>query len=423
MQLEAVKSWYGLESLYPELKDEIWRIVTWKTRPQFVETGRTAWHATSRKFPVALASGSYNICALKVKGVGLGIGDTVQRPSTKAFLRSQPHLGFDSQGTFISVESAASPLGGISFSRAETEFDVASGFLAAGGASIFSLSLFRQDSIEYSFNGEPMGIVVTGLDSELPVRADRILDFPGENQLWNAEISSWAASFGLATELDFRVPLLVKLSEQYGRELRKFHEAGYYRYSGGLSNYAYSVQRGSAYLVDFDSCQYMSSCAPSLRSLEVLRDVMSMIYHLSGRLLREENIEYFSPARMTKCTSAFYAVIRSYFHDVPESLVEIAAREFEGFYRDAHSAAMAFHTNSVPVTPIDPNVDYQAHRHATAKKRWFNAEAMQVKLMLLLGAVYEGSDLQERFGTARSPEELAALASPYLTSSSHPTLA
>ncbi len=234
-------------------------VLAWRSMPVFAAPGRTAWLVLERPARCRRTGVSLNVA--KLKGVGHQSADGGPVPPSPVphdCTTARPHVGFDDGGAYIHVTSAPAPLGGIRVTRAIAEHDHAERLGAAGVPAIVPLLV-----VEYAdlprFEGSPLGAVVTLAPAH--TRASALLadddDLPGRLR--------WVAS-------------------QVGARLADFARAGLYRHASSLDNFGVTPGRTGLFLLDLDSSRPLDELAPTLRALQVLRDLASAVHNLVDEL-------------------------------------------------------------------------------------------------------------------------------------------
>ena len=247
--------------------------------------GRSALH------PSGLCDDS--IKALKIKGAGaLTHTGRLIHPTNIPLYNDNPHLGFTENGEFIPVRSDPSPIGAITIERAEQEFTVARVLLEHGCPSIVPLQIYKYTDANMRFidrrgKSVPLGVVVSGVPNSSHLRGDSVFRYDELDESEKETLNSWITSIknqhleGFVFSEDHPyLSLISALSRLYGRTIRKFSEAGLYRYSGAPDNYSYSVEEKEVFLIDLDSSMSLNALSPIRQSLEIMRDAASGIAYL-----------------------------------------------------------------------------------------------------------------------------------------------
>ncbi len=312
-------------------------VVVWRERPQFVRAGRSAWYPLDQ---LGIAAGEPVVHAIKIKGAGYmsHLGE-VHPPSCQALVNPTLHLGFDRGGAFLPIQSAPAPLGALCVDRAVQEFEVARCLMLAGCPAIIPLRVYEYEP-EIGIFRDPqtgrksrLGVVVAGYIGSGRARVDDIVRYPILHPETLEEIDQWATSLGIGhpSVLANRVQLLGMLMGLFGGTLRKFSEAGCYRYSGALDNYAYSPKLGTVYLLDLDSSLKLSDASPVEAALQCMRDCVSGLAYLVSSLT---DPRYFSdfPTALVRESGLFESYLKGYYYDVQDGIIERMADPLYDYY-------------------------------------------------------------------------------------------
>lgn len=322
--------------IYEQLDD----LVNWKKIPPFHRPGRTGWLKLDQPVTINCRGWKTTIRSLKLKGIGLCDNKFgVSPPTSKYFNRKFPHLGFSRSGEFCLVQSERAPLGGIEFSRAETEYRIAKQLTEAGCPSITPVRLYKY-SQEYSdVNAKStLGTVITGLPNDHPFRIDCAYHYDAGSGMENlprdyqnlgnrqseeerAYVDQLICSLNFQNKNNPGLTLLSYFWEKYGHTLRRFHLSGFYRYSGALDNHGYCRETDNVFLIDLDSCRELSECSDVEKPLQIIRDIASAIFNLASSLSNPWQIARF-PLDEIKHVKPFHSILKGYYQEAPYELIE-----------------------------------------------------------------------------------------------------
>jgi hypothetical protein len=348
----------GLFKLPSKVLDEQVEMLTWRKTPTFFR-GRTAWTELTRP-TLTTISGAPPILGLKLKGIGeraVGI-DWVEfnQPQTSTFLRTEPHIGIEQDGSIRLVESAPAPRGALLLSRAIAEFEIGTDLARDRIPAITPYCVFRytDPSLQWRQNGfsESFGVVLSGAPTRDPTRVDALL--LGGMQPTPEERTRVKELFNGEPML----PVIAEFARSYGGVLRRFTEAGFFRHSGSLNNWAYSSELGSVYLTDLDSSQRLEAIEPRRRIFEILRDVASGLFNLAQSLSWIRNVQAFTTADVA-AVDPFGALLRGFYSNHCYAMASKVSQAFLAYYLPIHERCRELaHAGSRHSVYLDRGVSY-----------------------------------------------------------------
>jgi hypothetical protein len=305
-------------------------LVSWNRQPQFSRPGRSASFTLGQPC-IGLNHFSQNIRSLKLKGVGvLTHSGQVMQPSSLRIENRHPHLGFDNTGEIILLNSTPAPMGGITRSRAVQEFRVAERLILFGCPCITPLFVYSYDLSNVGFgqcseSQEEFGAVISGVPNTYDIRADSVFDYPHLDEARLHIVDHWSNSLGSGNPLDALSGLISKLAHGLGFTIRKFSEAGCYRYSCSPDNYSINPDTGTIFLLDLDSSLFLQDIDSEIqRGLQVCRDSLSGLGYLIANLTKPSRLDYL-PAKDVSNSKTLLSYLCGYYHDVSlNRLVDIA---------------------------------------------------------------------------------------------------
>lgn len=278
-----------------ELLETIRGICSWQQEPSKWIGGRSACYLP----PPGLAR-AVGVGAVKFKGLGLSAGATTpaQPPSNQLYDRwpnQEPddHFGIGPDGEFLLAGGDPAPLGGLLMGGAAREIRCAEELSKCTRASILPLALFAYPERHLaSVPGSTgmLGVAVTGTRTASTERCSALV--PG----WSPDsptapgvLAHSAVLLGFetpgSTGVCRRLQMLAEAYRRFGRALRAFAEAGWYRYSGHPGNIQLDDE-GDVLLPDLDSSRPMRELTEDLAALEAVRDGMSGLYNLACTFFR-----------------------------------------------------------------------------------------------------------------------------------------
>ena len=278
-----------IRGVHPDLdawrKDALLARVTWRMKPEFHRSGRTAYL-------------HYKTSTYKLKGVGLynptntpiycgvrnvsEIGPQAPLEQEYEYRVQAKHVGFDhASGNPVIKPGESSPVGGIFARRARAEYENASLLWSKGVPSIRPVMWGDYDQL--TLHGEQFGFVCSEVDDPYPYNLECIVEYPlYRYPEVDTYFSGVAAAMNLAGKslsvARDRLAIAGQFYSQIGERLRDFSKCGLYRYSGGINNFFFSRASKKVVIWDLDSSCRLSEVTERFRWLEVLRDLCSC-YH------------------------------------------------------------------------------------------------------------------------------------------------
>ena len=329
---------YSLVDIEPEELNRVLDMVRWRTRPQFRLPGRTAWcelgkAASFRNRP------NVEYRAAKVKGVGLwnpagylhsGVqqgrrSEQATRPSSSEYEPAARlrHFGISREGDqFVDVASDAAPCGGILHERALLEYSNAATLLEHGVPSIGPLVVVQYCDLR--FRDAPMGAVITLSTEQHPYRAhvDYIGEYGESGKSYFLRLYSVLGIDGDPRNPFVQWQAFRAVCQHLGALIRRFADAGLYRYGAHLENVHFDVHRGELFLTDLDSSLRLDDLPCAAQPLQVLRDIASALHKIARRLHYFVTLDR-CPIAQIRAVDPFVAFLRGYF---PEPEVDLLNR-------------------------------------------------------------------------------------------------
>lgn len=309
-------------------------VIQWKQVPYFPSRGRLAWYNFST--PPNVSGYNYNLISAKIKGVG-GFNPVSEAKNRDSIYDVQsslpfqptdkplesfvtyPHLGFDTEGRFQVTFGDVAPIGGILHSKAVNEYSAALHLFNSNVSSIIPFLVARYD--ELKFKNSDMGVCICLSPSKHPFRLSEVQYGAalrrGENVEKDKFYDQVRESLDVKGDPDFettRLETLCKLAYLIGETMREFSLSGLYRYSAELPNFEYDVASSRVVLTDLDSTLPLAKLEPHLRSLQVLRDFSSMIYHFTAKFSTPLALGHYTLSRLLEYNPLKY-LMAGYFAD------------------------------------------------------------------------------------------------------------
>ena len=335
----------------PELFDRIDRAVQSLTPEHFDRPGRTV--------TLPLPRSGYSV---KLKGLCNCTSDgRLTGPSTKTFLRENPHLGFSAGDHFRFVSSAPAPLGGIVLSRARAELDAAEA-LTAGTIphAPWPLALFRfvepRLSFEASEGREALGASLLVCRGENYQRIDKLLD----GRPWSDGLES-----------------LERILAALGGALKALHAAGWYRYSSTLDN-CHLDPDGTIQLVDLDSSRRLGDLTPRRQWLERARDLAGAMFNTAAFLMAPERASQLAP-HLLPAGALFRTLLIGYVEPALQPQAARVASRFADWFREPYARV---HARAADLLALAPG----AERQALLRTLWMDRAEAYSGLMALITA-------------------------------------
>jgi hypothetical protein len=398
---------------------QIDRLVSWQEPPHFEKIGRSALLSLEPPLSVETPRGRRELHTVKLKGVGLHDhrGERFP-PSVAEHHRIHPHLGFTPAGDLVSVCSRAAPLGGITLPMARSELEIGLALLAAGCPTQVPLRLYRYDEPCLVFRPSdgtpaPLGAIVSGFPSRSRIRAHQLFEDPGHDEATRRERTQWAEQLGVPPGAGRELGVLTAVARRYGRALRRFHAAGFYRYSGQPDNYAYAPEHDEVFLIDLDSSRPLAECTAATAPFQLLRDGASALYGLTAYMLRRLHWQRFPPAAVAR-SGLYSAWLQGYFAEVELTLREEVAWRLGHHYDRVHTRAAEIHATTPPPADVEPReLDYATYRRQRRQQTWIARDESFCFFLLALWNLLAASELGKSHPYQRTQQELLASVARY----------
>lgn len=415
LNYELINQYNRIDKENPELQI-IDKIVSWEIMPSFPKIGRTAWLPLKKTIMVKIQDRQFPIFALKIKGVGLNDynRDTIQ-PSAKQFITAAfPHNGIKKDGSFELMKSPYSPIGGMTLERAKTEYNISQELIENNVPSQVPIRLYKYTDQQLQFsnlkNGtsQPMGVVVTGQLQSQFFRASSILDYQNLQKEVIQSIEEFSAQMEARGEKDPQFSLLKKVYGSYGKILRQFSEAGFYRHSGDLGNFGCSSQIKSVYFTDLDGCRNLSECGEIEKPLQVIRDVASCLHYILWHFTEANSIKKYPLERILKC-KFFQTFLVNYYDDISPERINCFSKILEELYIHVYESTLMHLEEIKKKTLIDmpENADEFTKRYLDRWK-YFNMSQEEVFswLMSVIAVLHRDSKMMFLYPLKTSQEDL-----------------
>ncbi|NKB64233.1 MAG: hypothetical protein GKR95_19680 [Gammaproteobacteria bacterium] len=198
--------------------------------------------------------------------------------------------------------------------------------------------------------------------------------------------------------------------QSYGHYIRKFSQCQLYRHSGHCSNIGFSLHTKSIYFTDIDSCRVLAECGEIDTSLQVMRDAMSGGYNLFSIFTEPKNARRFSFDRIVR-SGIFRKYLKSYYHELPETLVHGLAGLLEDHTKEVHERVLA-HITEVPKEEASEQAglgsedDYQATYDSKWDRVTTDYEETYSWFLAVFWTLHRHSTMSEEFPLAISDDEI-----------------
>lgn len=322
MNIKTIK-WNGNIVLDSYDKKQLYDIVRLQKVGESYSPGRTCYYRL--KYPIMYE----NVLYYSVKIKGAGFYDTTNEviaPGKTAFVRREPHYGFDDKGNAIKVFSDIAPFGGIVLSKAIREYDNFDLLSRNNVSTLFPLAVIEYESL--LFEQEKLAVIMALCTEKFPLRMYRLL-WPAE-RLSKTECDYYNFLLkkeeidGNIFQFKARAELIQKLATKYTSEIRKFSECGLYIHSGGWSNIQYNSQINNIVLVDLDSSRCINRKQYSMRNLYAIRDFISNMYRLLISLYNPNIISQYNEDIIRDKNYIFYLLAGFFSNESIEVLMNVS---------------------------------------------------------------------------------------------------
>lgn len=333
--------------------DVLLATLSWRKSPHFPRRGRMAWHVLNQ--PV-YSNYPDKRCfrAVKLKGVGAynpsepgaehrdklfdQFSDKPIKPTTvplESFV-TYPHLGVRENGDFFTAFGSMAPVGGIVLDRAICEYEKAEHLCNHEVPSIGPCLVACYDDL--MFQEQPMGVVLTLIPDAAPFRLSELQFGAALNSGVHPEKDAYVGRVMEALDIDgdigeetTRLRAICKISGKMGASIRRFSEAGLYRYSADLNNFDFDSDTGDVVFTDLDSTRWMSELSPAGQHLQALRDVAMLPYRIIGKFYTPSALGYYTIDGLIK-QNVIVAALEGYFPDAERADIERISEALWSFY-------------------------------------------------------------------------------------------
>lgn len=374
-------------------------IVSWKQTPTFLRSGRTAWVPTTE---INVATTPLKVKSVKLKGAGyLDEKGVVHQPTTQPYCRMNPHFGIAKDGSFIPVMSQPVPVGGITLASAKQEYEIAKILLEKGVPTVIPIKVYLYQPTHLNFiTGDKdrgrLGAVAMGLLDDNHFRTDVLLDFGNLSKASEVYFDKLREELGIPNSTDSVYMMLSRIAFLTGQTLRRFSEAGFYRYSVCLDNLGYSTQDQSVYLIDLDSSLYLQNCSSVAQPLQVTRDATSFLFNLCVYLTKPGYINNFMPTKFEE-VNPFRSFLQGYFHEIDSHQLNLAGtmvyNRFLTIYQESGKYLQDFITENRD--KIDhPSSFTEWLNFGNFRESWLNRDEAFAFIMAVVWKLFLGSQLR-----------------------------
>ena len=338
------------------ISEQEWQYIleaaTWQRMPAFSVRGRSAWHIL-REEVFLQSNPSYKLRAAKLKGIGVWNPVTTAknrdslivpesntpRPPTTQPLHSfatYPHLGFNADQEYCIVLGKVAPVGGILHSRAVQEFENAKYLIEKGLPCIVPLGVVLYD--EYTFNGQPMGAVISLSPCVEPYRVSeikygavtRLGEDPKKDLYCKHILESLNVESNPASEVN-RLNAINIIARKIGKIIHDFSISGLYRYSAEWGNFEYNFDNQNVVLTDLDSTCFTAALAPEFKTLQTIRDLGTLLYRTIAKFSTPQALSHYTLKNLLKF-NPLAEVLAGYFPNADtDEIMKISHRLWHAF--------------------------------------------------------------------------------------------
>ncbi|MDJ0617068.1 MAG: hypothetical protein QNJ63_10030 [Calothrix sp. MO_192.B10] len=393
LSYSLLEKYDGIDQANPETQ-ALGNIISWEVQPKFFRIGRSAFQLLKK--PIVIPGSDLKISSIKLKGVGARThsGDII-KPTTLAVHNNNPHLGFNKHGDFIPVKSTPAPIGAITLERAYREFNVSKALIKVGCPSIIPISVYKYLDSELKFSlsktkSEVLGVVVTGIPQNTYLRADSVFKYKTLDKKEQKKLNEWMKHLGIVNSVNPALSLITELSRLYGRTIRKFSEAGFYRYSGAPDNYSYCVDTGEVFLIDLDSSRLLEECSSIEKPLQIMRDAASGIAYLIT-FLTDPNCLHNFPKEQVLNYNPFKSFIMGYYDDINSEYIDSLSPIIDDFYVKVYE--LSHQNNSNYLVTNNDNKSFQQYLSNSFIRPWIDRKEIYSHLMPIFWLLHEKSNM------------------------------
>lgn len=404
------------DALFPTDEATLKRIIEGTQDPDFLgKVGRTA--ILRLEHPIIL--NNQKITALKIKGIGLcDFEGRITPPTVEGYSRIHPHLAFTPEGDFTLLTSAPDVAGGITTTRAKREYANSDVLHTAGTTSAVPIALYQIEGKEFetAAHGAPeqLAVVVTGIPATVQQRLDLIFDKdlfsdPEKKKIY----TSWLPPETEINEQN-RFKNVRSIFKAAGQQLRAFHDAGLFRYSGHLENFGVHMDGTQrVYLTDLDSTIPLAgNTTRANAALYIMRDISSLAYGLIKLSTRRDNIGM-TREHIDQIKPLFKAAIEGYFHEVSTEKVDkfsqCLALYFEHILQEAeqrHKKTQIGNDDPIQMISNVSSQDYKATRRTLREETWLDRFEIYPALLCGTAKLYRDCDLNKKYELTASDRTL-----------------
>lgn len=399
LQCSLVETWDTIDQNNSEIQSLV-QLVKWEKEPIFPRIGRSAF--VLLKQPINIPGVPVSIKSLKLKGIGARkhTGEII-RPTTLEIHNCNPHLGFNKNGDFIPIKSSPAPMGGITIDRAKQEFFVSKSLVENGCPSIIPIHVYQYMDSDMKFSSDqgdpkPLGAVVTGLFENNPLRADSVFDYETLDENTKKEIDAWIQHLNCCNNSHRSLSLIAKLSKLFGKTIRKFSEAGFFRYSGAPDNYSYCKDTGEVFLIDLDSSLRICDLSSTEKSLQVIRDTASGIAYLVAFLTDPKRLRLF-PVKEVIEYNPFRELLCGYYEEIDKELVDSISTIIIGYYQKVHLKASTMSPTEACKSSNGNSNNFQEFLCQSFMRLWVDRKETYSYLIPIVWLLHKKSSLMNSF--------------------------
>ncbi len=281
--------------------------------------------------------------------------------------------------------------------RAKQEFFVSKSLVEYGCPSIVPIRVYEYMNFDMRFSSnkrhpESLGVVVTGLLESNSLRADSIFDYETLDENCQKEIDVWIRHLSCCDSRHPSLCLITKLSKLFGKTIRKFSEAGFFRYSGAPDNYSYCSVTGEVFLIDLDSSLKICELSPIEKSLQIIRDASSGVAYLIAFLTHPNRLNSF-PMKEVIEYNPFRELLSGYYHDVDKELINNVSYIITKYYQKVFAKASTMIDDKAYKKSNNIRNDFQCFLSQSFMRPWIDRKETYSYLMPITWLLHEKSAL------------------------------
>lgn len=379
------------------LSDRLDDLVAWNEVPEFPKIGRCAYLKEKVRF-----NGQEENMLIKLKGVGYKSHlNKIAQAENRAVYNRNPHLGIDNRGSFFHVCSEPAPVGGLCLNRAVKEYQVAQQLISVDCPAAIPLRVYKYIDPTMFFDNPKtnsvshLGVAVTCMPARYAYRGDVLYTHSNNSSFENEMLKEWMRALKIddKNEAMCYYYLLQKINAYTGKTLRRFSEAGLYRYSSAPDNFTYIPKFDEVYIMDFDSCMELKRLNEIEKPMQIMRDVASGLSYLITYLTNPKNIEFWN-LKDVLYVDPFVAYLKGYFPEVNSRYIEqVAAPIYEYYQAIYRLTLLKYMEEKKKVHPVN----FCKYLENGFNRIWISRSESFAKIMPVIYLLYKKSMFLDKY--------------------------